>query len=214
MANHLTTLTRKFIQKTIKSENMNFNNFTIKSQEAIQHAFVVAQGKQQQAIETGHILKGLFQEAENVVGFLLKKVGANPVVIQQTLDRMVDSYPKVTGGEPYLSTDANRAMQKSIAIMQEMNDQFVSVEHILMGLLETGDQISRMLKDAGVAKKDLEIAVKELRKGAKVDSQSAEDKFDSLNRFAVNLNQRAREGKRKNGHCRRFGAAHCAWRCS
>lgn len=174
---------------------MNFNNFTIKSQEAVQYAFTVAQGNNQQAIETGHILKGLFHEAENVVGFLLKKLGANPIVIQQTVDRIVQSYPKVTGGEPYLSQDANRALQKSIAIMQEMNDQFVSVEHILMGLLETGDTISRMLKDAGVARKDLNIAVKELRKGAKVDSQSAEDKFDSLNRFAVNLNQRARDGK-------------------
>jgi ATP-dependent Clp protease ATP-binding subunit ClpB len=174
---------------------MNFNNFTIKSQETVQYAFTVAQGKQQQAIETGHLLKGLFHESENVTGFLLKKVGANPVVIQQALDRIVESYPKVTGGEPYLSNDANRALQKSISIMQEMNDQFVSVEHILMGLLETGDQISRMLKDSGINKKDLEVAVKELRKGAKVDSQSAEDKFDSLSRFAVNLNQRAREGK-------------------
>ncbi len=174
---------------------MNFNNFTIKSQEAVQYAFTVAQGNNQQAIETGHILKGLFHEAENVVGFLLKKLGANPIVIQQTVDRIVQSYPKVTGGEPYLSQDSNKALQKSIAIMQEMNDQFVSVEHILMGLLETGDTISRMLKDAGVARKELNIAVKELRKGAKVDSQSAEDKFDSLNRFAVNLNQRARDGK-------------------
>jgi ATP-dependent Clp protease ATP-binding subunit ClpB len=174
---------------------MNFNNFTIKSQEAVQYAFTVAQGKQQQAIETGHILKGLFHEAENVSGFLFKKVGANPVVIQQALDRIVESYPKVSGGEPYLSNDANRALQKSIAIMQDMNDQFVSVEHILLALLETGDTISRMLKDSGINKKDLEIAVKELRKGAKVDSQSAEDKFDSLNRFAVNLNQRARDGK-------------------
>jgi len=107
---------------------MNFNNFTIKSQEAVQHAFVVAQGKQQQAIETGHILKGLFHEAENVVGFLLKKVGANPVVILQTLDRIVDTYPKVMGGEAYLSSEANRALQKSIGIMREMNEQFVSVE--------------------------------------------------------------------------------------
>lgn len=174
---------------------MNFNNFTIKSQEAIQHAFVVAQGKQHQAIETGHILKGLFHEAENVIGFLLKKVGANPVVIQQALDRIVESYPKVTGGEPYLSADSNKALQKSIGIMQEMNDQFVSVEHVLMGLLETGDTVSRLLKDAGVISNELEIAIKDLRKGAKVDSQSAEEKFDSLNRFAVNLNQRAREGK-------------------
>ena len=174
---------------------MNFNNFTVKSQEAIQHAFEVARGKQQQAIETGHILKGLFHEAENVTGFLLSKVGSNPGVIQQALDRIVDSYPKVTGGEPYLSSDANKALQKSISIMQEMNDQFVSTEHILMGLLESGDQISRLLKDSGVGRKQLETAVKELRKGAKVDSQTAEDQFDSLNRFAVNLNQKAREGK-------------------
>jgi len=174
---------------------MNFNNFTVKSQEAIQHAFDVAQGKQQQAIETAHILKGLFHEAENVTGFLLKKVGSNPAVIQQALDHMVDSYPKVTGGEPYLSANANRALQKSVSIMQEMNDQFVSVEHILMGLLETGDQVSRLLKDSGVGRKELDAAVRELRKGARVDSQSAEDKFDSLNRFAVNLNQRARDGK-------------------
>jgi ATP-dependent Clp protease ATP-binding subunit ClpB len=174
---------------------MNFNNFTIKSQEAIQYAFEVAQGNQQQAIENGHILKGLFHEAENVVGFLLKKVGSDPAVIQQALDRIVNSYPKVTGGQPYLSGDANKAMQKSVAIMQEMNDQFVSVEHMLLALLETGDQISRLLKDSGITRKALEIAVKELRKGAKVDSQSAEDKFDSLNRFAVNLNQRSRDGK-------------------
>jgi len=104
---------------------MNLNNFTIKSQEAIQHAFTVAQGNQQQAIETGHILKGLFHEAENVAGFLLKKVGANPAIIQQTLDRIVDSYPKVTGAEFYLSSDANKALQKSIAIMQQMNYQCV-----------------------------------------------------------------------------------------
>jgi ATP-dependent Clp protease ATP-binding subunit ClpB len=130
-----------------------------------------------------------------VVGFLLKKVGSDPAVIQQALDRIVNSYPKVTGGQPYLSGDANKAMQKSVAIMQEMNDQFVSVEHMLLALLETGDQISRLLKDSGITRKALEIAVKELRKGAKVDSQSAEDKFDSLNRFAVNLNQRSRDGK-------------------
>lgn len=174
---------------------MNLNNFTVKSQEAIQHAFEVAQGKQQQAIETGHILMGLFHEAENVTGFLLKKVGANPAVIQQAVERIVDSYPKVTGGEPYLSQNASKALQKSVGIMQEMNDQFVSVEHIMMGLLESGDQTARLLKDSGVGRKELEAAVKDLRKGARVDSQTAEDKFDSLNRFAVNLNQRARDGK-------------------
>jgi ATP-dependent Clp protease ATP-binding subunit ClpB len=195
LANPLLHSSCNYKTETIKTENMNFNNFTIKSQESIQHAFEVAQGKQNQAIETGHILKGLFHEAENVIGFLLKKVGANPVVIQQALDRIVDSYPKVSGGEPYLSSDSNKAMQKSIGFMQEMGDQFVSIEHILMGLLETGDATSRMLKDSGVTKNDLLTAVKELRKGAKVDNQTAEDKFDSLNRFAINLNQRARDGK-------------------
>jgi len=188
-------LIQPYKTETIKSGNMNFNNFTIKSQEVIQHAFEVAQGKQNQAIETGHILKSLFQEAENVVGFLLKKVGSNPAVIQQAVDHIVESYPKVSGGEPYLSSDSNKALQKSISYMQEMGDQFVSVEHILLGLLESGDTVSRMLKDSGVTKNDLLAAVKELRKGAKVDSQTAEDKFDSLNRFAINLNQRARDGK-------------------
>lgn len=174
---------------------MNFNNFTIKSQEAIQFAFTIAEGKQQQAIETGHILKGLFHEAENVTGYLFKKLGTNPALIEQTLDRVIDSYPKVTGGSAYLSPDSNKLLQKSLSIMQKMNDQFVSVEHMLIAMLETGDQITRLLKDSGLNQKDLEAAVKELRKGASVDSQTAEDKFDSLNRFAINLNQRAQDGK-------------------
>ncbi|MGV8095296.1 MAG: ATP-dependent chaperone ClpB [Mangrovibacterium sp.] len=174
---------------------MNFNNFTIKSQEALQHAFEVAQSRQQQAIEIGHILKGLLHSAENVTDFLLKKLGVNVSIFQQALDRIVDSYPKVVGGEQYLSGDANKTLQKSIDISRKMGDQFVSVEHILMALLETGGTIASLMKDNGINRKDLETAVTELRKGAKVDSQTAEDRFNSLNRFAINLNERARSGK-------------------
>lgn len=174
---------------------MNFNNFTIKSQEAIQQAFQVAQGNNQQAIEPGHILHGLLHSAENVTGFLLKKLGVNTAVFQQALNKIVESYPKVSGGEQYLSSSANQALQKALSIAQEMGDQFVSVEHILLGLLEIKDNISQLMKDSGIVKKDLKLAIQELRKGSKVDSQTAEDKFNSLNRFAINLNERARSGK-------------------
>lgn len=174
---------------------MNFNNFTIKSQEALQHAFQIAQGNNQQSIETGHILKGLFYVAENVTGYLLKKLGVNTGIFTQALDRIIESYPKVTGGEQYLSSQANRVLQKSVGIAQEMGDQFVSVEHILLALLEGDDTISRLMKDNGIDKGSLKKAVEELRKGAKADTQTAEDRFNSLSRFAVNLNERARSGK-------------------
>ena len=174
---------------------MNLNNFTIKSQEAIQYASQVAQGHNQQGIETGHLLKGLFHSAENVISFLFRKLGVNTTVFEQALDSIIESYPKVSGGSPFLSTSANRVIQKSITQAKGMGDQFVSVEHILLGLLEGNDSISQLLKDNGVAKKDLALAINELRKGAKVDSQTSEDKFNSLNRFALNLNDMARSGK-------------------
>lgn len=174
---------------------MNFNNFTIKSQEAIQQAFQIAQGNNQQAIETGHILRGVLHSAENVTEFLLKKLDVNVPIFKQALDQIIQSYPKVSGAEQYLSSGANQALQKALAMAQEMGDQYVSVEHILMALLEVKDNTSRLMKDNGIAKKELKLAVEELRKGSKVDSQTAEDKFNSLNRFAINLNERARSGK-------------------
>ncbi len=174
---------------------MNLNNFTIKVQEAIQHGFQIAQGNNQQSIETGHLLKGLLHSAENVVNFLLKKLGVNTSVFQQALDKIIESYPKVTGGENYLSTSSNRVLQKALALAQEMGDQFASVEHILLALLDSGDVVSQLMKDNGIAKKELKLAIEELRKGSKVDSQTAEDRFNSLNRFALNLNERARNGK-------------------
>ena len=174
---------------------MNFNNFTIKSQEAIQQAFQIAQGNNQQAIETGHILRGVLHSAENVTEFLLKKLDVNVPIFKQALDQIIQSYPKVSGAEQYLSSGANQVLQKALAMAQEMGDQYVSVEHILMALLEVKDNTSRLMKDNGIAKKELKLAVEELRKGSKVDSQTAEDKFNSLNRFAINLNERARSGK-------------------
>ena len=174
---------------------MNTNNFTIKSQEAIQQAFQIAQGNNQQAIEPAHLLSGVMHSAENISGFLLKKLGVNVPVFQQALNKIIESNPKVSGGENYLSSNANRVLQKALALAQEMGDQYVSVEHILLGLLDVKDSTSQLMKDNGITKKELKLAVEELRKGSKVDSQTAEDKFNSLNRFAVNLNERARSGK-------------------
>jgi ATP-dependent Clp protease ATP-binding subunit ClpB len=174
---------------------MNFNNFTIKSQEAVQQAFQIAQANNQQAIETGHLLRGLIHSAENVVDFLLKKLSVNTSVFQQALNKIIESYPKVSGGEAYLSSGANQVLQKALGLAQEMGDQYVSVEHILLALLEVKDTTSQLMKDNGIAKKDLKAAIMELRKGSTVDSQTAEDKFNSLNRFAINLNERARSGK-------------------
>jgi ATP-dependent Clp protease ATP-binding subunit ClpB len=174
---------------------MNFDNFTIKAQEAVNQAVKIAEGNNQQAIETGHLLKGLMVNAESVTGFLLKKLGVNAVMFNAALDKIIISYPKVTGGETYLSSAANSAVQKAVSISQKMGDQYVSVEHLLLGLLDGSDQVSRLMKDSGISHKELEEAIKALRKGSKVDSQTAEDTFNSLNRFAVNLNERAKSGK-------------------
>jgi len=174
---------------------MNTNNFTIKSQEAIQFAFQLAQANNQQAVETGHLFKGLFHASEDVTSFLLKKLDVNISIFQQTIDKIVESYPKVTGGESYLSNASNKVLQKAVALAQEMGDQFVSVEHILIAMTDASDAVSRLMNDSGIRKNQLVEAVTELRKGAKVDSQSAEDKYNSLSRYAVNLNERARSGK-------------------
>ncbi len=174
---------------------MNFNNFTIKAQEAVQKAFEITSGNNQQMIEPAHLMKGLLSEAENVTSFLLQKTGVNISYFSKELDRIISGYPKVTGGEPFLSSTANSVVQKAISLAQKMGDKFVSVEHLLMALLETGEAVGKLMKEQGVDKKGLEAAVRELRKGSKVESQTAEDTFNSLSRFAVNLNDAARSGK-------------------
>ncbi len=175
---------------------MNLNNFTIKSQEALQNAITIARGRQNQAVESGHIMKALLGEGDNVIQYLLKKLDVNTHHLEKVLDSILDSYPKVSGGgEAYLSNSANQALQKAMNHSKDYGDKFVSLEHVLMGLLSGGDQVAQLLKDNGVSEKDLRKAIQEMRKGSKADSQTAEDQFDALNRFAVNLIERARSGK-------------------
>lgn len=174
---------------------MNLNNFTIKSQEAIQKAFEIAQGYNHQAIEPAHILKGVLEQTENITGYLLRKLGVNPSTFDNVLDRMLESYPKVSGGEPYLSSSSSKVLQKATEYGKSMGDQFISIEHILLGIIAAGDQVGQMMKDAGMTEKEMKLAIAELRKGAKVDSQTAEDTYNALNRFAINLNEMARNGK-------------------
>ncbi|MEA2105096.1 MAG: ATP-dependent chaperone ClpB [Bacteroidota bacterium] len=174
---------------------MKFDQFTIKSQEAIQQAFTIAQGYQHQAIENGHLLRGILSQGESLSNFLLKKLNVNPVNFEKVLDKIVESYPKVSGGEPYLSKEANQSLQKAMNISKEMGDQFVSLEHILLGILQSGDAVAQLMKDNGIGEQDLKNAIQDLRKGSKVDSQTAEDTYNSLNRFAINLIEQARAGK-------------------
>jgi ATP-dependent Clp protease ATP-binding subunit ClpB len=174
---------------------MNLNSFTIKAQEAIQQAFMLAHEHNQQAIETGHLMLGMMQQAESVTNFLLKKCGVNVPNFLQVIEKNIDSYPKVTGGDPYLSSESNKALQKSIEISHKLGDQYVPAELILLGLLDVKDRTSQIMKDAGLNEHDLESAIKEMRKGNPVNSQSTDDTYDALNRYAINLNERARLGK-------------------
>ncbi|GAA4371817.1 ATP-dependent chaperone ClpB [Hymenobacter koreensis] len=174
---------------------MNFNNFTIKAQEAVQKATEIAGGYQQQAIETGHLLKAVFQVDENVTGFLAGKLGVNLNILTPRLDAIVQAYPKVSGGSPYLANEAAAAMQRANGFLKEFDDEYVSVEHLLLALVDGRDQVATLLKDTGFNTKDLKAAIKELRGGRKVTSQSAEDQYQSLNRYARNLNEQVRSGK-------------------
>ncbi len=174
---------------------MDFKNFTIKAQEAVQKATEIAGGNQQQAVETGHLLKGLFQSDESVFSFLANKLGANLNILTPRLDALVAAYPKVSGGSPYFANEAAAAVQRANAAMKDMGDEFVSVEHLLLGILGGKDAVATLLKDTGFNDKDLKAAIQELRGGRKVTSQSAEDQYQSLNRYAVNLNEQVRRGK-------------------
>lgn len=174
---------------------MNFNNLTIKSQEAVQQAVAIAQGYNHQAVEPLHILKGILGQAENITGFLLKKLGVNPSSFELALTRILESYPKVSGGEQYLSSSSHRVVQKAEDYAKKLSDQYVSIEHLLLGIIDAGDKASQVMKDAGITQSDLLKVVKELRKGSRVDSQTAEDTYNALNRFALHLNDLARNGK-------------------
>jgi ATP-dependent Clp protease ATP-binding subunit ClpB len=174
---------------------MNLNNFTIKSQEAVQQAMQIATINGQQAIENGHILKGIFAVDENVTPFILKKLNVNTPMFLKVLDKIVEGYPKVSGGQPYLSNAANQAVAKATNYLKEFGDEYVSIEHLLLGILASKDTISQLMKDNGVTEKDLKAAIAELRKGAKVTSQTAEETYNALNKYAINLNEQAKKGK-------------------
>ncbi|MFA6261638.1 MAG: ATP-dependent chaperone ClpB [Bacteroidia bacterium] len=175
---------------------MNLNNFTIKSQEAIQHAQQIASGFGHQSIETAHMLKALLETDENTLAFLIKKLNANPGRIEQATDAILNGLPKVSGGTgQYLSSQANQAINKAQSYLKEFGDEYVAVEHLLLGLLSVGDAAGNLLKDAGINEKDLKKAIKELRGDSKVTSQSAEAQYNALNKFAKNLNELAQAGK-------------------
>jgi ATP-dependent Clp protease ATP-binding subunit ClpB len=174
---------------------MNFNNFTIKAQEAVQKASDIATGNQQQAIEPAHLLKGLLLVDENVISYLLKKLNVNISRLNDTLDQQIGTFPKVSGSNVYLSSNANSVLQKAQNYLKEFKDEFVSVEHILLGILTAGDKTSTALKDYGVNEKDLKAAIVSLRGNSKVTDQNAEATYNALNKYARNLNEYAESGK-------------------
>lgn len=174
---------------------MNFNNFTIKSQEAIQKAVEITREAGQQAIEPVHLLKGVVQEGDSLVKFIFQKVGANINTVNMQLDREIASLPKVSGGEPYLSRVSNDVLQKSLDIAKKSGDEYVTLEAMLLAIYDINSPAGTILKDAGLSEKELKAAIEELRKGKKATDQSAEESYNALSKYAINLNERARQGK-------------------
>ncbi len=174
---------------------MNFNNFTIKSQEAIQKAVEITREAGQQAIEPVHLLKGVVQEGDSLVKFIFQKVGANINTVNMQLDREIASLPKVSGGEPYLSRVSNDVLQKSLDIAKKSGDEYVTLEAMLLAIYDINSPAGTILKDAGLSEKELKAAIEELRKGKKATDQSAQESYNALSKYAINLNERARQGK-------------------
>lgn len=174
---------------------MNLNNFTLKARESVQKAFNIAASKEQQAVECAHLLKGIMSEAESITDFLFGKIGVDTSLINSEVERLIDSFPKVSGADAYLSSTLSEAIRKANDHAAKMKDKFVTAEHLLAGILDTDDRVAHILKDNGITMKTLMAAIEELRKGASVVNQTSDDTFNSLNRFANNLNDRARTGK-------------------
>ncbi len=174
---------------------MNFENFTIKAQESVQKALSIAAAKGHQAIESGHILKGIITEAESIVSYLFSKGGVNSSIFGKKLDTIIDSYPRISGGEPYFSSEVSALFRHAADHAGRMQDRFVSVEHLLLALAGQRGSVAGLMKENGLDDTTLERAIADLRKGARVESQTSEETWDSLNRFAIDLNERARAGK-------------------
>jgi len=174
---------------------MNLNNFTIKSQEAIQQAQQLAQSFGHQQIENEHIFKAIFDVDENVLPFILKKLNVNINILEQALNKQLESFPKVSGGDIMFSREAGKTLNEASIIAKKMKDDFVSVEHLILAVFKSNSKIAQMLKDQGVTEKSLQAAIDEIRKGENVTSQSQEETYNSLNKYAKNLNQLAKDGK-------------------
>ena len=174
---------------------MDFNKFTIKSQEAVQNAQTIAMENGHQIIETSHLLKGILRADENVVPHLFKKLNINQEVVNRALDKMIESHPKVSGADIQWSRNAGTVLTKALSYLKEFGDEYVSIEHLLLSLTEASDNTGQLLRDSGMNKKELIAAIKDLRKGEKVTSASQEETYNALNKYAKNLNQMARDGK-------------------
>ena len=174
---------------------MDLNKYTIKAQEAVQRAQQIALENENQAIECGHILKGVLAVDESVVPHLFQKLSANLNAFSTALDHLLKSYPSVSGGKQYLSDNANKALTHALTSRKEFGDDYVTLEHLLLGVLETKDSAGQLLKDAGISQKELIAAIREFRNGAKAQSQSAEETYHALDRYAINLNKQAESGK-------------------
>ena len=174
---------------------MNMNNLTIKSQEAIAGAQMIATSNQQQRLDNMHLLKSLFDMDQDVIPYLIKKQDANPKTIQQVVERQIQAIPKVQGGDIYMSNGLQQAIQQAMVFSNELGDDFVSLEHLFYGILKANDEASKILKDAGITEKGLKTAIQELRKGRNVTSSTGEDTYNALNKYATNLNEAARKGK-------------------
>ncbi len=174
---------------------MNFQNYTLKGQEVIREAVKIAQSSGQQYIEPAHLMKGILKVGENVVDFIFSKMGVNKAAVMQGADKLIDALPKVQGGEPYLSNSTNAALLKAEDLSKKAGDEFVSVEYILLAILVEPGPISTLLKDQGMNQKDTETAIRELRKGSSVKDKGAEEQYNSLEKYAINLNEKARAGK-------------------
>jgi ATP-dependent Clp protease ATP-binding subunit ClpB len=174
---------------------MNFEKFTIKSQEALQKSAEIAQTNQNQAIEPGHLLKAILETDENVVSYLIKKLNVNQSILDNKLDDIVKSYPRISGQQPYLSPGSNSILQRAEKELKEFGDEFIAIEHLLLALLASKDKVASLMKDVGFAHAELIKAIKELRGGSTVKDQNAEAKYKSLERYSKNLNDLAKKGK-------------------